>query len=38
MKRIRQGNSIYFRYSVYRSSGAIEEPEDLTGIAIIATL
>lgn len=32
MKRIRQGNSINFRYSVYRSTGESKEPEDLTGV------
>lgn len=38
MKRIRQGNTIHFRYSVYRSSGSLEEEEDLTGIEVTTTL
>lgn len=38
MKRIRQGNTINFRYSVYRSSGNLEEEEDLTGIEVTTSL
>lgn len=38
MKRIRQGNTIHFRYSVYRSSGNLEEEEDLTGIEVTTSL
>lgn len=32
MKRIRQGNIINFRYSVYRLVGKQKEPEDLTSL------
>lgn len=38
MKRIRQGNSINFRYSVYRSTGESKEPEDLNRVEVITTL
>lgn len=38
MKRIRQGNTINFHYSVYRSTGELKEPEDLTGVTLTATL
>lgn len=38
MKRIRQGNTINFRYSVYRTSGSLEEKEDLTGIELTTVL
>lgn len=38
MKRIRQGNTINFRYSIYRTSGSLEEKEDLTGIELTTVL
>lgn len=38
MERIRQGNTIDFRYNLFRAGEHASEPEDLTRVAINAIL